>query len=531
MRYKLYCVSFIFMMLFVLSIPVASTIAGQQESVQSSPAVSSFQGPPQPTSSLDEDFLTWTSRWQSQPLSVVNDTELVGDHVVLNATFPDYLNVTKCEIELGNGFRINTTRELVIPSDPGGQYIGTINHTEFDWVIVNGLERGMKVNIVCNFTNADCDFMVWSGDHVYSLFTYDNNLADMASGDKPETDVFTWNFDHDTMYVGCLNYDSTPGNWTLILQVGVYESVKSDTKSVIYDTYLLDGSNQTVNVRVIGFTDSNETLICDYRNIILSNFFKPKVTVYSPIDLGSNVFNFTWTSTDLNADDVHYYSVWLSMDGGMSYNILARNLTTTSYLWDSTGFMERDNYIVRIRAYSLDFTVPGMAAVDDESKYWPGDYSDGFSIPFSTGLVIWDPFANVGIAPHSDVTFYQDQTSMNITWDVSFDSVFHSYSVRYHLLLNGTYVSANATANLYPDLKLHVSLESLAIGHYNITIILLNPGWHGGVVTDSIIATVILPTPEPFQLNLFTFIVIGSIGIISLVVILIIRDYKMMGHK
>ena len=90
--------------------------------------------------------LTWTSRWQSSRLAVINDTELVGDHVVLNATFPESLNVTHCTMTVENGFRLNTSRELEVPSDPDSQFSGAINHTEFDWIVVNVVDVSPEIS-------------------------------------------------------------------------------------------------------------------------------------------------------------------------------------------------------------------------------------------------------------------------------------------------------------------------------------------------------------------------------------------------
>ena len=77
----------------------------------------------------------------------------------------------------------------------------------------------------------------------------------------------------------------------------------------------------------------------------------------------------------------------MSSDGGVSYQVLARNLTATAFTWDSSGFLERDNYILRVRAYSLDWTAGVEISLADEAGYWPGDLGDGFSSEFAAGDV------------------------------------------------------------------------------------------------------------------------------------------------
>ena len=71
------------------------------------------------------------------------------------------------------------------------------------------------------------------------------------------------------------------------------------------------------------------------------------------------------------------------------------NLTQTWFVWNASGYME-DDYMFRVRAYSLDFTVPGKADVSDPpAGYWPGDFSDGFSHPFEAGWPVCPPFQKV----------------------------------------------------------------------------------------------------------------------------------------
>ncbi|MHA1577825.1 MAG: hypothetical protein ACTSU3_10730, partial [Candidatus Thorarchaeota archaeon] len=139
-------------------------------------------------SGLDKPNVTWTSRTQLEPQLLGNGSSAIGDHVVLNATFPDNYNVTLCEIRIWNGFTYTTTRPLVIPTDPWSVFDGIINHTQFDWVVIKGIEKGLRVNITCNFTNDDSDFMAWDGTRDPSEYTYVDNIVEMASGDNPEHD-------------------------------------------------------------------------------------------------------------------------------------------------------------------------------------------------------------------------------------------------------------------------------------------------------------------------------------------------------
>jgi hypothetical protein len=221
--------------------------------------------------------------------------------------------------------------------------------------------------------------------------SYGNNLlgGQMATGAHPEIGSFTADRSGDVDF-GILNYDGAAGTYDLSVDTRLgLEPARVYADNFQLDTYYLL-ANQTYAVLVDSDTGVNIRYTLEYADIFIGNFFAPEVTVDTPTDLGSNVFEFSWSSTDRNADDTNYYSVWLSSDGGVSYNVLARNLTGTTYQWDSSGFLEQE-YIVRVRAYSLDFTTtvddwPDGVEINEET-YWPGDFGDGFSDPFTAGDV------------------------------------------------------------------------------------------------------------------------------------------------
>lgn len=436
--------------------------------------------------------LTWTSRWQSSRLAVINDTELVGDHVVLNATFPESLNVTHCTMTVENGFRLNTSRELEVPSDPDSQFSGAINHTEFDWIVVKGIRRGWMVNIIGNFTNNDTDFMVWSGEQEYSQFTYANNLVSMASSAKPETDEFRWESDNDTMYIGCLDYDRSPGNWTLNLQVGVYKQISADGNVVIYDTYMLDRRNQTVDIRIEGKTESNHTLVYEFTDVTLSNFFSPDVTVPEPTEVENEVYNITWICTDKNADDTNFFSVWLSCDGGATFQILARNLTDTFYIWNAAGFL-LGGCIVRIRAFSVDLNT-GLGSVDSESSYWPGDFSDGLSPSFHHVYPLHNvPVYNVNVDSPADIAYTSGNEGNTITWTLDVQILFHGFLLATtpenfcHKILRNNEVIFSAAWDGNDHIV--VNVDDLDAGIYNYTLAIWNP-WDNRIKSDTVFVTV-----------------------------------------
>ncbi len=199
-------------------------------------------------------------------------------------------------------------------------------------------------------------------------------------------------------------------NMTYRLEVYTRDSVVIENEpdfpsEVLFDTYNLL-RNATVNL-TIGGTKCNRVFSVEYIGLSFGNYFTPKLSVNSPksldpeppalqisqyplpLPISQGRWNFTWICSDLNVNDSNYYSVWLSSDGGSTFQLLERNLTETFFVWDSDGFLQMDNYIYRVRAYSLDFTIREDNASlcytgNPPESYWPGDYTDAVSVDFAT---------------------------------------------------------------------------------------------------------------------------------------------------
>ncbi|MCK4567182.1 MAG: hypothetical protein KAU48_07725 [Candidatus Thorarchaeota archaeon] len=484
---------------------------------------------------LDAPNITWTSRTQLGPQLLENGSAAVGDHVVLNATFHQELNVTRCEMRVWSGFTYTTTRPLVVPTDPGGVFDGIIDPAQFDWVVIKGIEKDLPVSISCNFTNNDCDFMAWDGTLDQSEFAHANNLLDMASADKPEHDSFIWSSDNDTLFLGCLNYEGTEiGNWTLNFQVGIDAIVSVNASSIEMNTYYITGRNQTCTVSATGYTDLNESIMLIREQVRICNFFAPNVTIY-PIETlpsDSRTYNITWSSTDRNADEVNYYSVWLSSNEGTSFMLIASNLTRTWQLWNSSGWLE-DDYIFRVRAYSIDLTVSGMADLSDPpAGYWPGDYGDGLSFSIST-CGPSRPLTDVGVNQPSDIMYEQGATGNCIVWrfiNYSY-SYYYPAVLTYEIYRNSELLTRSRIYFQYEGPALSVNIDGLQDGVHNYTLYYENPGASGGYVQDVVFVIVNKPlfntttnttSANPFvPILLQTFLVISIPGaaLIALIVL------------
>jgi len=328
--------------------------------------------------------------------------------------------------------------------------------------------------------------MAWDGTLDQSEYTYSNNMLDMASGDNPETDSLIWTSDNDTMVLGCF---------------------------------------------VTGYTDLNESIVLLKEQVRICNFFAPNVTIY-PIETlpsDSRTYNITWSSTDRNADDVNYYSVWLSSNEGTSFMLIARNLTRTWHLWDSSGWLEAD-YMVRVRAYSLDFSVPGLADVSDPPRgYWPGDYGDGIFFPILAPPRIVYPLKDVCVRGPSDIVYELGASGNNIDWVFYYTGLgYWPQSIYYEIYRNSTLLSHGHQSFHHGDLTLSLNVDELLEGVYNYTLYYENPGDLGGFVRDVVFVFVDRPsinttTPTNSLLSTFllTFLVI-SIPVVALIALIVI---------
>jgi hypothetical protein len=128
-------------------------------------------------------------------------------------------------------------------------------------------------------------------------------------------------------------------------------------------------------------TGTNLKYTYQWKNIAFNNFFKPHLSALLVSGSGA-VKTITWSVSDFNAGDEHFYEVYISSDNGVTYQLLAAHLTSTSYTWDTTGFLQ-GTYKVKILVHDND---PALNTAS-YGNYWPG-YSDFLvSSAFSAGTV------------------------------------------------------------------------------------------------------------------------------------------------
>ncbi len=465
--------------------------------------------------------LTWTSRWSPTPQSVANESEIVGDHVFINATFPESMNVTRTEISLLDGFTFATTRPLV-DGWSGGIFPSGIDPDLYDWIQITGLKQGWPISFSMDFNNGDSDLYAWPSDIPMSSRTNANNVLSMASNDKPEKDNIIWTSDCETMDIGCYNYDNTPGNWTLNLIAGYLTETSTSGRTANLDTYLLN-RNSTVDISVTGQTSTNDTLRYSWSNVTFGNYFKPLIFVNTPEDIGKSCYNVTWTSYDLNADDVNFYTVWFSIDGGVSYQILAPRLDEAWLCWNATGFLFSYDYIFKVRAYSVDLaTLPDQFNLTP-SEYFPGDYADGFSPSFQPSGIPSVTVTDIFLHPQYDLSYVFGSIGNTITWTLGFEEGWEDpESFTFYIYHNDDLFHEDIW---HGGNMIVINVDALSVGIHDFRIEFQNPGSSGGNVIDSVTVYVypLETTPPPFIRYGIIGVSIGSSIIFVIVIVLIFR--------
>ncbi|MHA2235757.1 MAG: hypothetical protein ACXABH_10535, partial [Candidatus Thorarchaeota archaeon] len=356
------------------------------------------------------NVFNWTARDMTTPTTISASDVLTGDHVTIENTWtipavaglPEYSTITNTQIALLSGLY------EVIPgtyADPGGRDAWPIPLTDtafYVWETVEGISAGATVQVdldaqggsdpsfdVYDWADADSDGEVDLDEiGATALLSVDNGGGGAAEGGSYVAAVsgdiairvFCWAWAY--------------GHQDYVLEVDTRASVDVDSLTAIasLDTYSFL-RNITMDIYLYCWTETDVVWTVDFGTLSFENFFPPVVTINAPVDLTGDVYNFTWTATDQNADDSIYFQVWLSSDSGATYQLLAQNVTETFYVWDSSSFLERSTYMYRIRAYSVDlvYTAGGASVADPPASYWPGNFADFFSGVFDGGAVVIIP--------------------------------------------------------------------------------------------------------------------------------------------
>jgi len=484
--------------------------------------------------------LSWYSSDSPVPTEFTSGDSLIGDHVIINATwadsdiagFPEW-QIAFTEMEIYTGTLFYEEGDLIHATDPGGFEPYPIDPDQFAWVYVPGLVAGDEARIVCDFDSSDVDIMMWHSSIPMESRSYDNNLVDMASTNKPETDTIILPMDG-TYEVGILDYADDGGRYYLTIDTRVsYGPQRVNDNTMEYETYYLMG-NDFCSILITGQTGSNLDYNVEISNVYIGNFIAPEITVNAPTPVVGDeerTFDITWSSFDRNVNDVNYYSLWLCSNAGVPLVQLAQNLTTTTFQWNSTDWLI-DFYMLRVRAYSLDFTNFTELGFDygvrpDVSNppegYWPGDFADGFSPAFIAGDLVVLDYTPPTINSPADIYFEELSTGHSINW-TPHDLNPHAYVIYLEgiVLRSGAWNSSSET--------IRQSVDGLAIGVYTYTIIVTDLGRNSAndTVLVWVAGSISTPTvpPQDVLTQVFVIVIVAGIAVGIVVVIIFMRKRR-----
>ena len=329
--------------------------------------------------------ITWTSRDSPNSTVLESGDVLEGDHIIIKAkSLSENSSITNTKMEFLGKSQLNVTRPLIliIRNNP-------ISQIDLDWVVVENITKGLMVNIEVNFSNTNCDIYAWWNDELLDgELDFSSNLLgnQMTTNSKPERGSFIPNRTGN-LAIGCFNTDNSTGNWSLLLNQTFIE-FESNESDIEVDTYEL-GRNVECRLMVTWYANNDIIMENEFSELSISNFFAPKIENITIDDSDSLNFTITWDIYDRNADDNHFCSILFSRDGGDSWQLLAIDLVTTSYYWDTSPFLTGDDWMLQIRVYDNDFSVnPNATCIEDcwpglmnQSNYWLGDLGGSHVYP------------------------------------------------------------------------------------------------------------------------------------------------------
>ncbi|MHA1480639.1 MAG: hypothetical protein ACTSQZ_04380, partial [Candidatus Thorarchaeota archaeon] len=346
---------------------------------------------------------TWTSRTDTTPAAFDDGDTLVGDHVVIANTFtldtptnlPEYA-ITNTKLSFLSGLYYANSGTLTDPGSWDEWPIPLNAEAYYHWETVEGINAGDNVFISAD-TVADVAFDVyaWTDVNEDGLVQYatEIDLTILLSvddgGGGMESGSFTAAVDMDiAIRIFSFLWAHHEGDtYDLIVDTRVSIDVNSVDETVSYDTYDLE-KNATMTVQYTAWTNTDVYFVVLLGDVRFENYFSPVVTITAPeaADTFTGDVAITWTVTDANADDEHFFELLLSADGGNTFQLLATDLTGLTYTWDSTGFITRDTYVILIRVFDND--TEGMPSGDDVTDVlWPGQFDSDMSGEFTAGNI------------------------------------------------------------------------------------------------------------------------------------------------
>ena len=473
MRNRLGYWKIVLLVLFILSLtPFSLYSMGEYEITE--PRANEIQSIAIPSDDSSLLNMSWTSRTESIPQPISNNSELIGDHVVLNATWDQQIaggNVTDTRIRITDGYTYSTTRSLVSASSGSGLF--EFDYEVFDWIEFSGLSRGDNITII-GYAGSDVDFVMYPGNIPFEEYDFGMDLLEgqMSTSSHFERGTLFWAEDYHNMFLGCFNYEDVEGNYTISVEIGEFYEISESGNAASGDTYYLDNVNDTYEITIIAKTDLNESFSVRYENISICNFFFPQFTSLHVYQLPYDelVYNISWTTADTNTDDSHYFEFWLSNNEGYTFMRLETNITNQWYVWNSTGWIQ-DIYMARVRAFSVDLSSEDCGLDNPPDSYWPGDFADILVPNIYGGDIHSYPtgYFTLEVSAELDHPYYFGSLGNVINIELTFS---HSIpdSIYCYLINNGTGWFHEQISPTSHNEFVTVNIDGLGIGYHIVQV-------------------------------------------------------------
>ncbi|MBD3408267.1 MAG: S8 family serine peptidase [Candidatus Lokiarchaeota archaeon] len=472
----------------------------------------------------EEPILQWKSNDQPSFTQIMDEDNLVGDHVIINATYPEFnlvnmpeYEITEISMNLYSGLYKTEFGNLVIPSPNYDPFSGIIDTSQFAWEYISGIKENEIVDITCEFNNEDSDIMVWWQDTDSSSWSFVNNLVgnSMNTSNNPESGQFIANRDG-TLAIGIFDFSKDAGTYLVSVDTRRGFTETADSRTLMVDSYRTLG-NGVYGIQITARTGTNNVLSFSLSSINITNFFAPEIS--NLVITGEDVKTVEWDISDRNADDEHIYDIYLSQDDGLSFQLLNSDFKGSQYIWDSTGFLSRENYIIKIVAFDNSTTYRPLGYA-----IWPGLTDTIISDKFSAGTVI--PAAPIIDHP-SDITFENGTIGNFLSWHLESD-IPDSYVLTLNgdMLLSGNWDGSNISIILdwlSPGSYIFELTVNDTVGQSvsdSVNVIVTADGTDTSTSTTTETTTT-TTNPEIVDPVMMLVIIGGGVGIIAIIVVII----------
>ncbi|MHA2263085.1 MAG: hypothetical protein ACXAEN_11890 [Candidatus Thorarchaeota archaeon] len=232
-------------------------------------------------------------------------------------------------------------------------------------------------------------------------------------------------------------------NWT----------VESNGSSLTHDTYYL-GNNMTVNLNVTGHT-SHQIYHCIFSSLTFKNYFAPELSTLSIEEFGS-LFTIVWECEDRNSEDEHFFDVYITADGGLTWQLMSGHIRESVFLWDSMGWLEQQ-YRVRVIAYDND---PVLNPEPRPRSYWLGLTDEVESIAFDAGHYHGQIDFTTYLEGPANVTYYEGTTENHIYFGVR--ALYSRYY--YEIIIGNLVLTSSYWRPVFGQTNLVVNIDGLPVG-------------------------------------------------------------------